>query len=443
MRRRPGETDFVCPRCFEDGALKARVRDLRSEADENSNCSKHEATSGVSLDAVAQLVDVAFRENYSVSDHYDGMANEYFGEGMYHIVETMTGASDPEVVQAICDKLLEEDAYNENSYFDARFFRDDAAYVRDYNGNIEQSAKWDDFRRKIQFGQRFFNTDAKTLLAGIFDKIHLARDVDRRSPLVTIRTTDTLLYRARIVGNGQDEEEIADNPAEQLGPPPESLRRQGRMNAAGILAFYGAFDQPTCLAELRPPVGSRIAVAAFRPTRPLVLLDMNRFRAPPKERNVFSKAYAARMSQWLFMQRFVTEISAPILPADEVFEYIPTQVVAEYLANHHNFGPSSTHKSIDGLIYPSAQRSTSRQDMLACNVVLFGPAAMVEGTRHTKSTAHGELSTRGPGASAVQPKPGLRYKRDSLKIRKVTGVEIALGSLIDPDDPNEPELYYQ
>jgi hypothetical protein len=216
------------------------------------------------------------------------------------------------------------------------------------------------------------------------------------------------------------------------------------MNASGVLAFYGAFDPATCVAELRPPVGSRVAWAAFEVARPLVLFDLTRFQGDPKDRNVFSSYADDRMSQWLFMQRFMTEVSAPILPGDEVFEYIPTQVVAEYLVRHHNFGRGKATKFIDGLIYHSAQRAGEGPVPVDVrNVVLFGEAALVEGTISEKErTVASGISGRSAHQKAAA-KPGLRYRPDSLRIRKVSGVEVALGSLVDPNDPEEPERHYQ
>jgi hypothetical protein len=46
------------------------------------------------------------------------------------------------------------------------------------------------------------------------------------------------------------------------------------MNAQGISVFYGATDASVAIAEVRAPVGGRVAVAKFRITRPLRFLDL-------------------------------------------------------------------------------------------------------------------------------------------------------------------------
>ncbi|NOE32130.1 RES domain-containing protein [Ruegeria sp. HKCCD7318] len=68
----------------------------------------------------------------------------------------------------------------------------------------------------------------------------------------------------------------------------------------------------------------------------------------------------------------MTEISQPCLPDDEHLDYIPTQVVAEYLVKEHKFKFSGEEKSVEGIIFRSAQNPNGK------NIVLFGEAATVE-----------------------------------------------------------------
>jgi len=55
----------------------------------------------------------------------------------------------------------------------------------------------------------------------------------------------------------------------------------------------------------------------------------------------------------------------PVVPDDEALKYIPTQVIAEYLA-------SLDDPTLDGMIYPSVQAAKEMK-----NVVLFHKAAVV------------------------------------------------------------------
>ena len=67
-----------------------------------------------------------------------------------------------------------------------------------------------------------------------------------------------------------------------------------------------------------------------------------------------------------FLRRLVREISRPVMPQDEAFEYLPTQAVAEYLAYR-------VEPRLDGIIFRSSQTGASGR-----NLVLFNHACGVE-----------------------------------------------------------------
>ncbi|GAA3607844.1 RES family NAD+ phosphorylase [Flavivirga amylovorans] len=58
------------------------------------------------------------------------------------------------------------------------------------------------------------------------------------------------------------------------------------------------------------------------------------------------------------MNSFVTEVSLPVLKKDSVLEYLPTQVITEYI----RYNPDL---NVDGMIYNSAKDSNAK------NIVLF------------------------------------------------------------------------
>ena len=109
-------------------------------------------------------------------------------------------------------------------------------------------------------------------------------------------------------------EKIRDNLAGERGPPPESFRRAGRLNPAGIPAFYAAFDLDTCVAELRPSVGEGVAAAEFEITQSIFVLVMSRFIEGPGLPNLFAARALERRRQWSFMHSFMNEIAKPISP---------------------------------------------------------------------------------------------------------------------------------
>lgn len=224
----------------------------------------------------------------------------------------------------------------------------------------------------MTYERRYTHPDVNTQLGAIFKDIHLQRDVGRRPPVYVIGPdTEMSFLRARIVTES-DLEKIDKDTHGELGPAPRRLGKSNRMNPAGITAFYGALDLDTCISELRPTVGAQIVYAAFKPGRELVLLDMRRFSAPPKELNMFARDHVRRLSQWRFMQKFMSEIAKPISPHDEPFDYVATQVVAEYLNKVHVVYVDKDRRHIDGIIYRSAQNPEG------ANIALLGAAARVD-----------------------------------------------------------------
>jgi hypothetical protein len=139
------------------------------------------------------------------------------------------------------------------------------------------------------------------------------------------------------------------------------------MNPPGVSVFYGAFERETCIAEIRLPVGSSGITGKFEIIKPLRVLDMTVFDGPHHSLSMFDPQYQRDVSHRLFLRDLHWEIRKPVLTRDEPIEYLPTQVIAEYLANR--FDPR-----IDGIIYNSTQT-----DGQGLNIVIFNHASGVEG----------------------------------------------------------------
>jgi hypothetical protein len=101
---------------------------------------------------------------------------------------------------------------------------------------------------------------------------------------------------------------------------------EGRANPKGIPYLYGATQESTAIAEVRPWIGSWVSVGQFRTLRPLKILDCSSelrrsiiyFSEPDAEKR--------RAAVW---QDIDKGFSQPITPTDRSPEYVPTQVLAE------------------------------------------------------------------------------------------------------------------
>lgn len=362
----------VCPDCFVVKGLKRRIAEVRKDH-HVGRCDLHPSKKGVPLAAVAAIVDSVFRDNYSGGPH-DPYSVDQPGDELIEVIQDLAQPDDWTVTEALRDELIEADDYwppdGEEPFYDDEF----RYHAGLYNAALDEPARlWREFRRSLLHGQRFFNMEARDRLVQIFRNIHQQRDHHRQGPVYMIAPDGPQgrFFRARVANDADQRERIRINVASELGPPPERKRRAGRLNPAGVVGFYAAFDLPTCIAELRPTVGSIVVAAEFAITEPICVLDTTRFDAKPKALDLYAKDAQTRAAQWQFMQAFMREIAQPIAPGDEHLDYLPTQAVAEFLNKHHHFTFAGKERTIDAIIYRSAQHSEGK------NIVLLGEAAVV------------------------------------------------------------------
>jgi hypothetical protein len=165
----------------------------------------------------------------------------------------------------------------------------------------------------------------------------------------------------------------------------------GRMNARGISVFYGASSADTALSEVRPPVGSQVAIARFEIIRPLRLLDVEALRKIQATGSIFDPDYIHRIQLAEFMENLSRRITRPVMPHEEALEYLATQAVADYLA---------TEAKVDGIIFPSVQEGHG-----SLNVVLFHHASRVEDVPLPEGT---ELEAMTDTSDEEGPRPDYR-----------------------------------
>lgn len=405
----------VCPECFENPTLKRRLTDIRPNFPSNEKCEFHPTRKAVPLEEVGKIIEPALHANYAIGEW---MFDHQEGDDLNTIVNGTTGADGHRVIEALSSWLIENDVYWPQDG-EAPFYAADQTYVPIRLDGWRHGVLWRQFREAILHRQRFFNDPAKEFLAEIFDGIQNQSDIENKPAFYRLSTADEMLfYRARIVTDEDAFQKITKDPATLMGPPPPPLRRAGRMNAAGIAVFYGATEKETAIAELRPAVGSLISLAAFRVHRPIHVLDLTRFNHAGKQLDIFAKNQMMRATQWAFMQSFASEISQPILPGDEHLEYVPAQVVAEYLTNQPVRWRGSD-VTPEAIIFRSAQRDGGK------NIAVMGAAATL--CRQTPVEGVGETSASRPETDFLDfasPLPvasnaGLEYVDASIELLEV------------------------
>lgn len=368
----------LCYQCIGEDYLSAEIR----RDGKRRRCSFCDRTAkSYLIGQMAERVETAFEQHYArTSDQPTSWQQtmlsdresdyEWDRDGEQTVYAIMNSADMPEAAAQDIQQILEDkfDDFDSAAMGEETEFSSDAYYEQKGTSDQAWQEEWRSFEKSLKTEARFFSRAAASHLASIFNGIEVLRSRDGR-PLVIDAGPGTSfgsVYRARVFQSDDKLEAALCRPDQQLGSPPAFLANAGRMNARGISVFYGANDPTAAIAEVRPPVGSQVAVAQFEIIRPLRLLDLTALGAVSEGGSVFDPELASRLERAMFLRSLSQRITRPVMPDDEHFEYLATQAVADFLATEGAI-------SLDGIIFPSVQAAGA-----VLNVVLFHKAAQVE-----------------------------------------------------------------
>jgi len=316
-----------------------------------------------------------------LSDKESDYEWERGGEDVVYAI--MNAADIPENAAGDIQKILEDkfSDFEADKIGEETEFASDSYYEEKGTGDGRWQDEWQEFERSLKTEARFFSRTGAHLLASVFDGIDAMRTRDGRSMIVDAGPNTNLnaLYRARVLQSDDRLEAALMRPDREIGSPPAIHANAGRMNARGISVFYGANDPKVALAEVRPPVGSQVAVGRFEIVRPIRLLDLTALSNVATRGSVFDPSLVDRLERTIFLRNLSRRITFPVMPDDELFEYLPTQAIADFLA-------TEATPPLDGIIFPSVQVAGD-----ALNIALFHKAARVEEIELPRGT---EVSAR-------------------------------------------------
>ena len=378
------DTTRVCHDCVGDPFLADEVR----EEGARGLCSY----CGKTREALT-LGDLADRIHEVLQGHFELTPSEPSGdefalarEGLWErpgypvadVIADMAGLSE-EIAGDVVEILSDRHSYQAVRDAEDDPYGSDALYEERGPDDWDFRDTWAAFCSEIRSRARFFSNYAEEALGSIFGDLTTHRASGDRPVIreITPDDEDRFVWRARKAQSTKGLKAILKSPAREIGPPPSRLAKGGRMNAPGIPVFYGAMEESTCVAEARAPVGSHVVVARFELLRPVRLLDFDALTEVYVEGSHFDPDYATREGRAAFLRRLVREISRPVMPQDEAFEYLTTQAVAEYLAN-------KVEPRLDGIIFHSSQTGGTGRNLVlfnhACGVA---PYDLPEGTEVT------------------------------------------------------------
>lgn len=367
----------ICYHCVGEAFLSEKVKE-NGPSDKCSYCGQR--AESLAIEDFADYIETAFEDHYDrtlehpESWEYAMLADkesDYWWEREGEpVVDAIQAAADiPDKAAKDVQLILEErhEDFDSAAAGEETAFSSDSYYGLKNTSDIEWQQQWIYFEQTLKTEARFFSRQASTHLDAIFGKIDKLTTVNGHPLIISAGVGQVIdhLYRARVFQADDELYEALCRPDLHIGSPPSYYANAGRMNARGISVFYGATQASVAIAEVRPPVGSKVALAKFGIIRPLQLLDLTALEEVQDGGSIFDPSLKGRLERVAFLRSLGRRMTKPVMPNDEAFEYLPTQAIADFLATENE-------PSLDGIIFQSAQSEEGR------NVVLFHKAARVE-----------------------------------------------------------------
>lgn len=365
----------ICSYCIGDPSLSKWIDNNGATGKCDFDKSHGKSNKVVTVGEFAFEVDNFFRQNYQLGDEYpyydddrDSPTYVQYGQPYREILADELDCND-RVLDAIAENLPDlddyeirdggEPFYNEFSHYESLAEAQRRAYLDAEDWHEAKlydttSYKWENFCQTVKFERRFFKV--KNILDDLFQEPENYKNGDIKS-LYTLKA-GTRILRGRVLSDELTENVINKDPFNCLGAPPPIKTIAGRMNVNFIPAFYGAFDAMTVIAEVRPSIGDVVAIGEFLLEQDITVFDFTAYDKAYEPHR--PSEYISDGSRYGFIRDMQEEISKPISSFQQSIEYIPTQIVAEYLREHFE---------CDAVIYKSSVHIDANSDTR--NIVIF------------------------------------------------------------------------
>jgi RES domain len=419
----------ICGECVSDPYLQNQIRASAERLEACDYCHAHHPT--IELYALAQQCDSVIEHFYDVSSLCDDVVIRERTPKDQPLADLLTGLlGGSESLREDVTELLDQIWFDRDT-MESRYGED--PWFEEATRHPEALSKaWQQMERQLRYEARLVNPAATTLLEQVFGSLLYYRTHDGKPVIAEAgpATESNTFFRARVFSTVEDVQTALTHPERHLGPPPQGIGPAGRMNCAGVAVFYGAGDRVTALCEVRPPVGSYVAIGEFKVVQALRLLDLNAQAAigPGCRGSPFDPATKKATEHGQFLKTLTRTLTMPVVPELQHRDYLITQAIADFLATHPVL-------QLDGILFPSAQRVKPPVPQQYFNVILFNKAATVAHANSKASPPYGvrlfeyEEGTPhfAPQIYPAAPQPQYPSARNSTS--KSPALELNLGTI--------------
>lgn len=253
----------------------------------------------------------------------------------------------------ITDENLHNDIYEHLDNDSLYYWKDEYGSHTEYLSDL-----WKIFKETVKHKARYvfyYEETFRDIRLG--DPINILHDVQKAvqdfSLFRKIIPSDKL-YRCR---QHTEPDEVKE--AKDISSPPDwCCKTNNRMSAIGISMFYGSLNEQVCIDEVvntSDATKPYYSTGYFKSNKELKLVDLTKLPTVP---SIYDEKKNHYIDTIFFLKEFIEDLSKPVTASDSATEYVPTQVVTEYI----KFNPSL---KADGIIYPSSKGKSLE------NIVLF------------------------------------------------------------------------
>lgn len=371
---------LVCAKCVGDDYLKSLIESSDSE----DQCTYgHECSRVVDIENIVVCIKALFDRHFMrISNDIDEGDTVTVNEIIQQYARVSNDLADQIQIR------LEEKYDSEES---RKFFSKKEKYKLNMDSFNTRSKKWDDLQDIIRYKNRALNRKSREILDSVIGEIlknNSKNVVIEIGPKAEIYKKNRQLnvFRARNFESEISLMSALKSIDDEIGPPPPHKARPGRLNADGVSVIYCATNAEVAVAEVRPPVGSRVVVATFKINGKFKLLDIESLQriANLSNDSKLDPEYMNKKEITMFLEEFCENISAPVVPSNEKTEYLVTQVIADYLSDFE----------IDGIMYSSSQRMVtdeSSDEKVGKNIIIFNKSSKIEDRNVSKDKEHKDI----------------------------------------------------
>ncbi len=335
---------YCCAKCFKNKSIQKFISNNTGEKKADCVYCGSKNTEVVSLIDLRHFLVGCIDKAYEYNDDFvDDVQRYSVAEIMTEIEDVFSDDTDSELLMSdIFSKSFIDIKDAINDYY--ADINNEAFYIKyDSLGveNLDAYHAWESFKYEVMHYNRFFDvTDKQSRESYLWQLLKYLKEIKV--------TSGTCFYRVRGFDPLPDNINDLDLYME-MGPPPPGKSINNRMNPAGIPYLYLSDTKETALLEKGDNLRFKL-IAEFTAKKNLRVVDLSDSWMVDIF-SIFDSEYN-HDDYWIkdFIIKFTTEISKPVDKEGEEhpYEYVLTQIVAEYLRMQNYDGICYSSSKCDG-----------------------------------------------------------------------------------------------